>query len=384
MDRSIDLAVQHTKFSRQGSSFQFFINCPAIYNVYELLSPRCSRYSSYCPFSCLLHQFYVLQLAVFAMYMNCMLTTQPGRENQGATPITLEPVKETSRIKKHVSSVVDRWPNATRVRTGRAMVVVAGSQRVGSWTTSTWPPIPPRSSTLSPERTPSMRVRLTSQREWREWRWSAGLWRWQAPRWAPGQLSNLTWPLSWAPGRPVGDFSKFQISGLGSLAREFGAQEWGLPDLPGNTIWSQPLWVHSSPSEKQKKQPTLPQLFQVETCVSFKQPRRRDGRCSPWWPRWYWRAWGEPSGEEETMVSRRKNIDFDYLEMSVYWNVHHNTVFVHHILVLFNLWPISSNLNLRDLVHLCSCPSQDDLPPLPPPPTRAPKLGDIKWRSLSS
>ena len=41
-------------------------------------------------------------------YMNCMLTTQPGRENQGATPITLEPVKETSRIKKHVSSVVDR------------------------------------------------------------------------------------------------------------------------------------------------------------------------------------------------------------------------------------------------------------------------------------
>ena len=107
----------------------------------------------------------------------------------------------------------------------RAMVVVAGSQRVGSWTTSTWPPIPPRSSTLSLGRTPSTRVRLTSQREWREWRWSAGLWRWQAPRWAPGQLSNLTWPLSWAPGRPVGDFSKFQISGLGSLAREFGAQE---------------------------------------------------------------------------------------------------------------------------------------------------------------
>jgi len=33
---------------------------------------------------------------------------KPGRENQGATPITLEPVKETSRIKKHVSSVVDR------------------------------------------------------------------------------------------------------------------------------------------------------------------------------------------------------------------------------------------------------------------------------------
>ena len=33
---------------------------------------------------------------------------KPGRENQGATPITLEPAKETSRIKKHVSSVMDR------------------------------------------------------------------------------------------------------------------------------------------------------------------------------------------------------------------------------------------------------------------------------------
>lgn len=33
---------------------------------------------------------------------------KPGRENQGATPITLEPVKETTRIKKHVSSVMDR------------------------------------------------------------------------------------------------------------------------------------------------------------------------------------------------------------------------------------------------------------------------------------
>merc|ERR1712126_327464 len=31
-----------------------------------------------------------------------------GRENQGATPISLEPVKETTRIKKHVSSVMDR------------------------------------------------------------------------------------------------------------------------------------------------------------------------------------------------------------------------------------------------------------------------------------
>ena len=33
---------------------------------------------------------------------------KPGRENQGATPITLEVSKETSRVKKHVSSVLDR------------------------------------------------------------------------------------------------------------------------------------------------------------------------------------------------------------------------------------------------------------------------------------
>ena len=43
---------------------------------------------------------------------------QPGRENQGATPITLEPVKETSRIKKHVSSVVDRWENIGKSNNG--------------------------------------------------------------------------------------------------------------------------------------------------------------------------------------------------------------------------------------------------------------------------
>ena len=33
---------------------------------------------------------------------------KPGRENQGATPISLETSKETSRVKKHVSSVMDR------------------------------------------------------------------------------------------------------------------------------------------------------------------------------------------------------------------------------------------------------------------------------------
>ena len=33
---------------------------------------------------------------------------KPGRENQGATPITLEVSKETTRVKKHISSVMDR------------------------------------------------------------------------------------------------------------------------------------------------------------------------------------------------------------------------------------------------------------------------------------
>ena len=31
-----------------------------------------------------------------------------GKENQGATPITLELGKDTTRIKKHISSVIDR------------------------------------------------------------------------------------------------------------------------------------------------------------------------------------------------------------------------------------------------------------------------------------
>ena len=33
---------------------------------------------------------------------------KPGRENQGATPITLEVSKEITRVKKHISSVMDR------------------------------------------------------------------------------------------------------------------------------------------------------------------------------------------------------------------------------------------------------------------------------------
>lgn len=42
-----------------------------------------------------------------------------GKENQGATPITLEPAKDTSRIKKHVSSVVDRITKGTRITDDR-------------------------------------------------------------------------------------------------------------------------------------------------------------------------------------------------------------------------------------------------------------------------
>ena len=38
-----------------------------------------------------------------------------GKENQGATPITLEPAKDTTRIKKHISSVVDRITKGSRI-----------------------------------------------------------------------------------------------------------------------------------------------------------------------------------------------------------------------------------------------------------------------------
>ena len=57
-------------------------------------------------------------------------TNQPGRENQGATPITLDAVKETSRIKKHVSSVVDRCPKVTKVR---AMMTIVDLQDDKGW-----------------------------------------------------------------------------------------------------------------------------------------------------------------------------------------------------------------------------------------------------------
>ena len=38
-----------------------------------------------------------------------------GKENQGATPITLELAKDTTRIKKHISSVIDRVSKGSRI-----------------------------------------------------------------------------------------------------------------------------------------------------------------------------------------------------------------------------------------------------------------------------
>lgn len=42
-----------------------------------------------------------------------------GKENQGATPITLEAAKDISRIKKHISSVVDRITKGSRIEDER-------------------------------------------------------------------------------------------------------------------------------------------------------------------------------------------------------------------------------------------------------------------------
>ncbi len=45
-----------------------------------------------------------------------------GRENQGATPITLEAPKDTVRLKKHVSSVMDRVAKGGKISDGRNAV----------------------------------------------------------------------------------------------------------------------------------------------------------------------------------------------------------------------------------------------------------------------
>ena len=57
-------------------------------------------------------------------------------------------------------------------------------------------------------------------------------------RWA----SNFNWPRL--------DQCIGQMSGLGSLVREFGAQEWGQPDLPGdkNLVSSEPITTCLNPS----------------------------------------------------------------------------------------------------------------------------------------
>ena len=40
---------------------------------------------------------------------------KPGKENQGATPITLDPPKDTVRLKKHISSVMDRVAKGIKI-----------------------------------------------------------------------------------------------------------------------------------------------------------------------------------------------------------------------------------------------------------------------------
>jgi len=39
-----------------------------------------------------------------------------GKENQGATPITLEAAKDSARIRKHISSVMDRVVKGGRIK----------------------------------------------------------------------------------------------------------------------------------------------------------------------------------------------------------------------------------------------------------------------------
>ena len=40
---------------------------------------------------------------------------KPGKENQGATPISLDAPKDTVRLKKHISSVMDRVSKGGRI-----------------------------------------------------------------------------------------------------------------------------------------------------------------------------------------------------------------------------------------------------------------------------
>ena len=40
---------------------------------------------------------------------------KPGKENQGATPISLKSAKDTTRLRKHISSVIDRINKGGRI-----------------------------------------------------------------------------------------------------------------------------------------------------------------------------------------------------------------------------------------------------------------------------
>ncbi len=44
---------------------------------------------------------------------------KPGKENQGATPISLDVPKDTTRLKKHISSVMDRISKGGRIADGK-------------------------------------------------------------------------------------------------------------------------------------------------------------------------------------------------------------------------------------------------------------------------
>ena len=48
-----------------------------------------------------------------------MNLVKPGKENQGATPITLDIPKDTTRLKKHISSVMDRISKGGRIADGK-------------------------------------------------------------------------------------------------------------------------------------------------------------------------------------------------------------------------------------------------------------------------
>ena len=123
------------------------------------------------------------------------------------------------------------------------MVAFAGSQRVESWMTSAWLPIPPRSSTRWLGRTPLTGTTTSSSRAsasgWREWRWWGGLWRWP-PRWAPGELQTLT-GQGWTP------MHKCQVWGVWWENSERKSEDSQICQV--TKVWSQLIWAHWNPSQ---------------------------------------------------------------------------------------------------------------------------------------